>query len=84
MAQCSEKLIGLNNLTEKDFLTAGKELHAILTRSKQISETAISASELVNNQDAVEDIENLQRVFDLINEYFQQSQSKLHKSAEDL
>lgn len=84
IAKCCEKLIDLNNLTEKDFLTAGKELHAILTRSKQISETAISASELVNNQDAVEDIENLKRVFGLINEYFQQSQSKLHKSAEDL
>jgi hypothetical protein len=84
MAQCSEKLIDLNALTEKDFLAAGKELHAILSRSKGISETAISASKLVNNQNVVEDIENLQRVFELINGYFQQSQSKLQQSAEDL
>lgn len=84
MAQCSEKLIDLNTLTEKDFLAAGKELHVILSRSKGISETAISASKLVNNQNVVEEIENLRRVFELINGYFQQSQSKLQQSAEDL
>jgi methyl-accepting chemotaxis protein len=81
---CSAGLVALNGSTEDDFLTTGRDLRDVATRTGQISTTAKSIADLVSGRDFEGYIEALQKLFERMNTYLALSRKKLNHNSETL
>jgi methyl-accepting chemotaxis protein len=81
---CSLGLVALNGSTEKDFLTAGRDLRDVATRTGQISDTAESIADLVSGRTLEGYSETLQKLFEQMNTYLGLSEKKLDHNSETL
>lgn len=81
---CSSGLVALNGSTEDDFLTTGRDLRDVATRTGEISTTAKSIADLVSGRALEGYMEALQKLFEEMNTYLDLSRKKLSHNSETL